>query len=139
MNLAFKIVNSIRGSSLQRRRFRVLLKECESDIGELLLHTYLLRRAKFLKRFLDLLPEIKEFMSTVLVSYPQLEDDKWMRNPAFLSDITGKLNELNLQLQGKNKTLTEMISDVNAFKGKLTFLEAQLRRRDLKQFENMAA
>lgn len=52
-------------------------------------------------------------MTTVNKSYPQLEDDL-----PFLSDITGKLNELicNLQLQGKNKTLTEMVSDVNAFK-----------------------
>ncbi|KAL1492435.1 hypothetical protein ABEB36_010687 [Hypothenemus hampei] len=141
MNVAFKIVNSIRGSSLQRRKFRALLEECESDLGELLLHTDVrwLSRAKFLKRFLDLLPEIKEFMATTNKSYPQLEDNKWVLDLAFLSDITAKLNELNLQLQGKNKTLTDMVSAVNTFKAKLSLLETQLRKGNLRQFENMAA
>lgn len=141
MNVAFKIVNSIRSSSLQRRRFRALLQECESDVGELLLHTDVrwLSRAKFFKRFLDLLPEIKEFLASANKSYPQLEDNNWVLDLAFLTDITGKLNELNLQLQGKNKTLTEMVSDVNAFKRKLSYQRAQLRRGDLKQFENIAA
>lgn len=32
-----------------------------------------------------------------------------------------------------------MVSDVNAFKGKLTCLETQLRRGDLKRFKNIAA
>lgn len=67
MNFAFKIGNSIRGNSLQRCKFRALLEEC--DLGELLLH-------KFLKRFLDILSEIKEFMATVNKSYPHLEDEK---------------------------------------------------------------
>lgn len=78
-------------------------------------------------------------MATVNKLYYRLEDDKRVHDLSFLSDITGKVNELNLQFQGKNKILTELVSDVNALKGKLTFLEAQLRRGDLKQFENMVA
>ncbi|XP_077301711.1 general transcription factor II-I repeat domain-containing protein 2B-like [Arctopsyche grandis] len=116
MNVAFKIIYSIRGISSQRRRIRTLLKECESDLGELLVHT--------------------DFMASVSKSYPQLKDDKWVRGFAFLSDMTGKLNELNVQLQGKKKTLATY---VHAFKGRFSLLEAQLRREDLKQFQNMAA
>ena len=78
-------------------------------------------------------------MASVNKSYPQLKDNNWMCGLAFLSDITGNLNGLYLVLQGKNKTLTEMAIDVNAFKGKLTFIEAQLRTGDLKQFKMMSA
>ena len=49
------------------------------------------------------------------------------------------LNEINLQLREKNKKITETFSDTNAFKGKLSLLEAQLMRGDFKQFENLAA
>ncbi|GFU59573.1 uncharacterized protein TNCV_3185451 [Trichonephila clavipes] len=38
MGICMKIVNSIRGRSLQRRMFRVYLEENESDYGELLYH-----------------------------------------------------------------------------------------------------
>ena len=64
MNTAFKIVNSIRARSLQRRQFRALLEQCEIENTELLLHTDVrwLSRAAFLKRFRDLLPEIKQFL-----------------------------------------------------------------------------
>jgi len=50
----------------------------------------------------------------------------------FLSDITEKLNKLNLKLQEKNKSLAEIVSDLNDFKGKLTFFEVQLTTGNLK-------
>ena len=34
-------------------------------------------------------------MASVNKSYPQLKEYNWLRGPALLSDITGKLNELN--------------------------------------------
>jgi len=52
---------------------------------------------------LDLLPEIKKFMASVNKLYSQLEDDYWVHDLAFFSDITGKLNELNLELQERTK------------------------------------
>lgn len=140
MNIAFKIVNSIRARSLQRRQFRALLEECEADHGELLLHTDVrwLSRAKFLKRFRDLLPEVKQFLTAKGETHPELEDKRWLLNLAFLCDITEKLNQLNLQLQGRHKSIVDMISIVKAFKEKLSLLAAQLRRSDLKNFSNMA-
>ena len=42
---------------------------------------------------LELLPKIKELIATVNKSYPQLEDDHWVHDLAFLSNITGKLYE----------------------------------------------
>ena len=49
-------------------------------------------------------------------------------------DITEKLNELNLQLQGRDKELAEMISDINAFITKLEFWEQNQKNRDTKHF-----
>ncbi|XP_073996419.1 general transcription factor II-I repeat domain-containing protein 2-like [Rhodnius prolixus] len=59
MDVAFKIVNSIRSKSLSRRQFRALLKECGDEHSELLLHTDVrwLSRATFLTRFRELLPQ----------------------------------------------------------------------------------
>ncbi|GFX08803.1 general transcription factor II-I repeat domain-containing protein 2A [Trichonephila clavipes] len=63
MGICMKIVNSIRGRSLQRRMFRAQLEENESDDGELLYHADVrwLSRSIFLQRFRDLLQEVKDF------------------------------------------------------------------------------
>ncbi|GFW37795.1 dimer_Tnp_hAT domain-containing protein [Trichonephila clavipes] len=53
MQIAFKIVNSIRSRSLQRRQFRALLEETESEYGDLLLYTDIYARNSF-KHFTEL-------------------------------------------------------------------------------------
>ena len=58
---------------------------------------------------------------------------------AFLTDLTNMLNNLNLELQGKDKTVINMISSVNAFKRKLQHLSSKLQRHDLANFQNLAS
>lgn len=60
MDITFKIVNSVRGRSLQRRLFNLTLDE---GAAEIILHTDVrwLSRHKFLQRFCDLLNEIRSF------------------------------------------------------------------------------
>ena len=50
---------------------------------------------------------------------PQLSDKKWILDLAFLTDLTTFLNELNVKLQGKEKLLPDMYSDVKSFTVKL--------------------
>lgn len=57
-----------------------------------------------------------------------------IRDFAFLVDVTEKLNELNVQLQGQDKNFGEMISKVQAFSNKLTFWEHNLSHGDVKHF-----
>lgn len=50
-----------------------------------------------------------------MCDYQQLHDLDWKCDWAFLTDFTDKLSTLNLELQGSNKTVTEMMSTVAAF------------------------
>ncbi|GFX24299.1 general transcription factor II-I repeat domain-containing protein 2B [Trichonephila clavipes] len=104
MGICMKIVNSIRGRSLQRRMFRAHLEENESNYGELLYHADVrwLSRSIFLQRFRDLPQEVKDFLESKDEMYIELSDKISLMDLAFVVDITSHLNELNLQLQRKN-------------------------------------
>ena len=103
MDIAMKIVCSIHASSLQRRLFRNQLEEAMAEHTDLLLRSdeRWLSKGKFLERFKELLPEIKGFLKEFKGrEYAQLEDEQWLLDLAFLTDLTALLNELNLELQG---------------------------------------
>ncbi|GFS98602.1 hypothetical protein TNCV_2987341 [Trichonephila clavipes] len=57
---------------------------------------------------------------------------------AFLCDITAKLYDLNLNLQGKNKCLTDLMSAIKTFKEMIKRYASQLRKHELRNFKNMA-
>ena len=46
-------------------------------------------------------------------------DENFLAKLAYLSDIFGKLNELNLQLQGKDKHLPQVTDKISSFTRKL--------------------
>ena len=122
MNISMKIVCSVRARSLQRRLFRAHLEEAEVEHIDLLLYTDVrwLSRRRFLERFRELLPEIKELLKQFKdAEYAQLEDEQLLLHLAFLTDLTALINEQNLELQKKEKNVVDMISSVNPFKRKL--------------------
>ncbi|XP_050505187.1 general transcription factor II-I repeat domain-containing protein 2A-like [Diabrotica virgifera virgifera] len=84
-----------------RRQFRTLIAEMNLEYGELLLHTEIrwLSKGKILRRFYELLPALIAFLKERKEDYSTLEEPAWLRDFGFLTDVTGKLNELNLQLQ----------------------------------------
>uniref|UniRef100_A0A096MGU2 DUF4371 domain-containing protein n=1 Tax=Poecilia formosa TaxID=48698 RepID=A0A096MGU2_POEFO len=130
MDVVTKIACSIRARPLQRRLFRAHLEKGDCDHFELLLHTDVrwLSWGKFLEGFRELCPEIKEFLLVAKhAEYRQLNDDQWLLD-------TNMLNNLNIELQGKDKTVINMISSINAFKRKMQHLQ----RHDLTNFQNVA-
>lgn len=136
MDISFKIVNSIKGKSLQRRLFKQQLDEKEPDLA---LHTDVrwLSRSKFLQRFRDLLDEIIKFLEERGDDYQQLRDLDWQCDLAFLADFTGKLSTLNLELQGKNKTVTEMMSSIAAFQSQTASMIVDIEKKKFQQFVNI--
>lgn len=139
MNIATKIVNSVRARSLRRRLFRTQLEENEAEYEDLLLYTDVrwLSRGQFLERFQSLLPEVIQFLESIGESTSQLHEAPWLFKLAFLTDLTAHCNSFNLQLQGKDKTITLLVSSLNAFKSKLQFLKSQLGRGNLTNFPKL--
>lgn len=66
-----------------------------------------------------------------------LEDTEWTLDLAFLMDITGKLNHLNCELQGKGKTVADMISALNAFKAQMNIFSVHLQRKKVLHFPSV--
>jgi len=59
-----------------------------------------------------------------------MNDELWISDPAFLGYMTGHLNSLNIQLQGKDELIT-VFDDVRVFRDKRRLWEKQLK---MKQF-----
>jgi predicted component of type VI protein secretion system len=57
---------------------------------------------------------------------PELSNEKWVINLAFLTDITTLLNELNTKLQGKDKFLSDMYSIIKSFQMKSKLLRKHI-------------
>ena len=118
-----------------REDFRAHLEEAGVEHIDLVLHTDVrwLSRGKFLERFGELLPEIKELLKQFKdAEYVQLEDEQLLLDLAFRNDHTALINELNLELQRKEKNIVDIISSVNPFKRKLQLLSTKLQRHDLR-------
>ncbi|KAL4101074.1 hypothetical protein QTP88_021094 [Uroleucon formosanum] len=58
----------------------------------------------------------------------------WVLNLAFLTDITTLLNELNTKLQGKDKLLSDMYSNIKSFQVKLKLLHKHINEQHLDHF-----
>ena len=102
----------------KKRLFLAHLEEAEAEYIDFLFHTDVrwLSRGRFLERFRELLPETKEFLRQFKdAEYVQLKNEQWLLYLAFLTDLIALLNELNLELQEKEKKIGIMISSVNAF------------------------
>lgn len=59
---------------------------------------------------------------------------EWMQDLAFMVDVTEHLNNLNKQLQGRNKVVTQYYDSIRSFKLKLLLWETQLAGGDAAHF-----
>lgn len=86
---------------MQHRLFKLLLEDADVQFTDLLLHTEVrwLSRGKIHERFIMFLLQIKEFIASRGEFYEQLGNKDWLIDLGFLTDITAKLNELNLKIQ----------------------------------------
>ncbi|GFW83814.1 general transcription factor II-I repeat domain-containing protein 2 [Trichonephila clavipes] len=139
MSIVTKIINSIKAKATQHRLFKLFFENENTEFKDLLLHTEVrwLTRGKVLECFLNLLPQVKEFVASRNEVYEELENKNGLLDLGFLVDMTMKFNELNLKLQGKNSHIADMISPANSFKCKLELLKAHLLKNSLPHYQNV--
>ncbi|GFS83862.1 uncharacterized protein TNCV_2363051 [Trichonephila clavipes] len=86
-------------SSITTDGARAMTENEDTEFKDSLLHTEVrwLTRGKVLERFINLLPEVKEFVSSRNEVYEELENKNWLLDLGFLVDMMMKFNELNLK------------------------------------------
>ncbi|XP_060883443.1 general transcription factor II-I repeat domain-containing protein 2A-like [Labrus mixtus] len=132
MDLVTKVTNLIRGGnrSLNHKKFRAFLDEVSAAYGDLQMHTEIrwMSRGKCLEKFFALLAEIPVFLEDSIrcdtsANCSKLRDTEFLFDMAFLADITSHLNQLNMQLQGRSQTVSDLYAHVNTFQSKLTLFK----------------
>lgn len=148
MDKVMRLINFVRGtSSTQHRLFRQLVAESEeASHSDLLLHNDVrwLSKGKALERVCALLNEIKAFLSLknnapAADHLQDLNDKNFMASVAFLADIFAHLNQLNLQLQGRDKIIVDMVEKLESFIKKMEFFETDLKTNRLLHFPTLKA
>ncbi|XP_021110006.1 general transcription factor II-I repeat domain-containing protein 2B isoform X2 [Heterocephalus glaber] len=139
MDVVVSSVNWICSRGLNHSEFTTLLYELDSQYGSLLYHTGIkwLSRGLVLKRFFESLEEIDNFLSSRGKPVPQLSSGDWIRDLAFLVDMTTHLNTLNVSLQGHSQIVTQMYDLIRAFVAKLCLWETHLARNNLAHFPTL--
>ena len=132
-------VNHIRSHAMNHRQFRQFLLELDASYGDVIYFSGVrwLSRGQTLQRFWVLREELSMFFAMKGIPAPELEDQKWLCDLAFLVDITEKLNTLNVAMQGRNKLVHELFAHIKAFQTKLQLWQVQLERGNLAHFPSL--
>ncbi|XP_045139817.1 general transcription factor II-I repeat domain-containing protein 2 isoform X1 [Echinops telfairi] len=139
MDVVVSSVNWICSRGLNHREFTTLLYELDSQYGSLLYYSEIkwLGRGLVLKRFFESLEEIDSFMASRGNLVPQLRSTDWIKDLAFLVDMTMHLNTLTISLQGHSQIVTQMYDVIRAFLAKLGLWETHLARNNLAHFPTL--
>ncbi|XP_049644114.1 general transcription factor II-I repeat domain-containing protein 2-like [Suncus etruscus] len=139
MSVVVSAINCICSRGLNHGELTTLLYELDSQYGSLLYCTQLkwLSRGLVLRRFFESLEEIDAFLASRGKAVPQLSSPDWIRDLAFLVDMTTHLNTLSLSLQAHSQLITQMYDLLRAFLAKLGLWEAHLARNNLAHFPTL--
>ena len=121
MKKVVSTINFIKSRALNHRQFQQFLEDVEAECGDLIYYCEVrwLSKGKMLKRFHDLRDEIATFMDMKGKIIPELSDDNWVRDLAFLVDLTMHFNNLNTKLQEQGQFVHHLYSHVKTFQSKL--------------------
>uniref|UniRef100_K7EYD2 DUF4371 domain-containing protein n=1 Tax=Pelodiscus sinensis TaxID=13735 RepID=K7EYD2_PELSI len=118
LNLAIKVVNFVKNSSLNMRLFDALCTDLGADHKTLLFHTEVrwLSKSNVLSRLFELKDQVEIFLKQQKKEelYHAFVDQTFQLSLVYLMDIFESLNNLNLKLQGNNAV--NIIAHHNAIK-----------------------
>lgn len=138
LNETVKSVNFVKSRPLQCRLLSQLCEEMEAQYKCLLLHTEArwLSRGKVFSRVFALRSELKTFFQVAnkdLAGF--FSDNEWLLKLAYLADIFHHLNDLNVSLQGRDKTILFAQDKVNSFLRKLATWSTRVEKNIFENFE----
>lgn len=136
MKRVCEAINFIRGSALRHREFKEFLAEFEDLPNDVVYYTEVrwLSRGKALKHFIELLDKVISFLTEHGKDTRRMKEASFQCDLAFLTDITGHLNDLNTKLQGRNQFIFQLVSNIKAFKSKLVLFHQQLKDKNFVHF-----
>ena len=139
--VTIKIVNFVKSSALHTRLFRRLCEDMGSEDINLLYYTIVrwLSKGNVLSRVFQLRDELHIFCNVVK---PELavhfSDTKFIACLAYLVDIFGSLNTLNVKMQGKEKNIIYFVDLINGFIEKLSNWRRKVQKGNFAMFTSLA-
>ncbi|CAH2108909.1 unnamed protein product [Euphydryas editha] len=135
LHTVIKCVNAIKANAKCERLFKLFCEEQNEDYVRLLLHTEVrwLSKGNCLKRFMQLFDTLGDFLS----EKPEMKYLLTINGKAFVSylaDIFEKLNILNKQLQGPNKTLVDAKAKIFGFITNIELYQKHINNKNFEQF-----
>ena len=121
------VINWIKSRPLNERLFKQLCVDMEECHIRLLLHTRVrwLSKGNCLERFVNLYDTILKFVGE-REEFQFLKSSESKALISYLADIFGKLNALNKELQGKQRTLMDCKTKIFGFVDKLKYFTAKI-------------
>jgi hypothetical protein len=112
------ILKHLCSTGLKHRTFRAFFEEVDAKCSDLLYHMEVrwLSRGRVLQGFVTLKEEVAKFLQNGPRKFQELENESWNHDIFFSCVITAHLNDLNVQLQGKDQLIFQMFAAVKAFK-----------------------
>ena len=142
LNLMTKLVNYVKGSALDSRLFKEFCKDMSSDHEVLLFYDAVcwLSKRNVVGRIFDLREELKEFLQLKgqKIFVAELNDEECNKRLAYLLDVFGHLNKLNLKLQGPELNFITFKDNLCGFIAKLQNLRCKVNLGNIVMFENLS-
>ena len=143
LNSVIKIVNYIKSGSVNTRLFKELCKDMNSDHEVLLFYTAVrwLSKGNVVNRVFELKDEINLFLDMqgkhdLLADF---NDEAYHQRLAYLADIFGIQNMLNLKLQGKETHIIHFKDTLQAFVQKMQNWRRKVSLGNIAMFEKLSS